>query len=135
MAREGLGYLIGLLGANGTYDAMFAVVLTVAFLGFAADRIYLLVMQRDAAMAASEQSRALNRAAALLRAAGWGFARSSSIVALAIAWELLARSGAVTPFMLPTLSAVLERDLERPRSPATSCSTPASRSIAPCSVS
>ena len=46
VAQQGLGYLIGFLGANGTYDAMFAVVLTVAFLGFAADRIYLLVMQR-----------------------------------------------------------------------------------------
>ena len=45
-AREGLGYLIGFLGANGTYDAMFAVVLTVALLGFIADRIYLVVMQR-----------------------------------------------------------------------------------------
>ena len=45
-AREGLGYLIGFLGANGTYDAMFAVVLTVALLGFVADRIYLVVMQR-----------------------------------------------------------------------------------------
>jgi NitT/TauT family transport system permease protein len=46
VAQQGLGYLIGYLGANGTYDAMFAVVLTVAFLGFAADRIYLVVMQR-----------------------------------------------------------------------------------------
>ena len=46
VAQQGLGYLIGYLGANGTYDAMFAVVLTVAFLGFAADRIYLAVMQR-----------------------------------------------------------------------------------------
>jgi NitT/TauT family transport system permease protein len=46
VAQSGLGYLIGFLGANGTYDAMFAVVLTVAFLGFAADRIYLVVMQR-----------------------------------------------------------------------------------------
>jgi ABC-type nitrate/sulfonate/bicarbonate transport system permease component len=45
-AREGLGYLIGFLGASGTYDAMFAVVLTVALLGFFADRVYLLVMQR-----------------------------------------------------------------------------------------
>ena len=45
-AREGLGYLIGFLGANGTYDAMFAVVLTVALLGFMADRIYLVLMQR-----------------------------------------------------------------------------------------
>jgi ABC-type nitrate/sulfonate/bicarbonate transport system permease component len=46
VAQQGLGYLIGFLGANGSYDAMFAVVLTVAFLGFAADRAYLLVMQR-----------------------------------------------------------------------------------------
>jgi ABC-type nitrate/sulfonate/bicarbonate transport system permease component len=46
VAQQGLGYLIGFLGANGSYDAMFAVVLTVAFLGFAADRIYLMVTQR-----------------------------------------------------------------------------------------
>ncbi len=46
VAQSGLGYLIGFLGANGSYDAMFAVVLTVAFLGFAADRGYLVVMQR-----------------------------------------------------------------------------------------
>jgi NitT/TauT family transport system permease protein len=46
VAQQGLGYLIGFLGANGSYDSMFAVVLTVAFLGFAADRVYLLVMQR-----------------------------------------------------------------------------------------
>ena len=45
-AQQGFGYLIGFLGASGTYDAMFAVVLTVALLGFIADRIYLLVMQR-----------------------------------------------------------------------------------------
>src|SRR5947199_691371 len=45
-AREGLGYLIGFLGTSGTYDAMFAVVLTVALLGFVTDRIYLLVMKR-----------------------------------------------------------------------------------------
>jgi len=46
VAREGLGNLIGFLGANGTYDAMFAVVLTVAFLGFAADRAYQALVQR-----------------------------------------------------------------------------------------
>ena len=45
-AQQGFGYLIGFLGASGTYDAMFAVVLTVALLGFIADRIYLLVMHR-----------------------------------------------------------------------------------------
>ena len=45
-AQQGFGYLIGFLGASGTYDAMFAVVLTVALLGLIADRIYLLVMHR-----------------------------------------------------------------------------------------
>jgi ABC-type nitrate/sulfonate/bicarbonate transport system permease component len=46
VAREGLGYLIGYLGANGSYEAMYAVVLTVAFLGFAADRSYQMLMDR-----------------------------------------------------------------------------------------
>ena len=46
VARKGFGYLIGYLGANGTYDAMYAVVLTVAFLGFAADRGYMLITRR-----------------------------------------------------------------------------------------
>jgi NitT/TauT family transport system permease protein len=40
VARSGLGYLIGFLGEGGVYDAMFAVVLLVAFLGFFADRLY-----------------------------------------------------------------------------------------------
>jgi ABC-type nitrate/sulfonate/bicarbonate transport system permease component len=44
-----------------------------------------------------------------LRVAGRGLARLISVIALAGAWELLARSGAVTPFMLPALSAVIER--------------------------
>jgi ABC-type nitrate/sulfonate/bicarbonate transport system permease component len=44
-----------------------------------------------------------------LRAAGWGVARIFSILALAAAWEIAARSGAFTPYMLPALSAVLER--------------------------
>jgi len=46
VSREGLGYLIGFLGANGSYDAMYAVVMTVAFLGFAADRLYQMLMNR-----------------------------------------------------------------------------------------
>lgn len=46
VSREGLGYLIGWLGDGGVYDAMFAVVLTVAGLGFAADRLYLMLMRR-----------------------------------------------------------------------------------------
>ena len=39
----------------------------------------------------------------------WGFARVLSIVALVVTWEVLARSGAFTPFVLPSLSSVLER--------------------------
>jgi ABC-type nitrate/sulfonate/bicarbonate transport system permease component len=49
VAQKGFGHLIGSLGANGSYDAMYAVVLTVAFLGFAADRLYLLVTKRTLA--------------------------------------------------------------------------------------
>lgn len=45
-ARAGLGYMIGWLGDGGVYDAMFAVVVTVSFLGFAADRGFLLIMRR-----------------------------------------------------------------------------------------
>jgi NitT/TauT family transport system permease protein len=40
VARSGLGHLIGFLGDGGVYDGMFAVVLTVAFMGFFADRLY-----------------------------------------------------------------------------------------------
>ncbi len=46
VARAGLGYLIGFLGEGGVYDAMFAVVLMVAFLGFFADRVYMLAANR-----------------------------------------------------------------------------------------
>ena len=46
VSRSGLGYLIGLLGEGGAYDAMFAVVLTVAFLGFFADRLYQMLVRR-----------------------------------------------------------------------------------------
>jgi len=53
VAQKGFGFLIGFLGANGNYDAMYAVVLTVAFLGFAADRIYLLITEWALAWRAS----------------------------------------------------------------------------------
>lgn len=46
VARQGFGYLIGFLGSSGSYEPMFAVVLTVALLGFLADRGYLLVARR-----------------------------------------------------------------------------------------
>ena len=49
------------------------------------------------------------KAARLLHTLLWGFARIFSVLALAIAWEMLARSGTFTPFQLPALSAVLER--------------------------
>jgi NitT/TauT family transport system permease protein len=48
-SRKGLGYMIGLLGSGGVYDAMFATVLTVALIGFIADRGFQLVMQRTLA--------------------------------------------------------------------------------------
>jgi NitT/TauT family transport system permease protein len=45
-ARRGLGHMISTLGEGGVYDAMFATVLTVALIGFFADRGYLLLMKR-----------------------------------------------------------------------------------------
>ena len=45
VSQQGFGYLIGFLGSTGSYEGMYAVVLTVAFLGFAADRIYQLFIQ------------------------------------------------------------------------------------------
>jgi ABC-type nitrate/sulfonate/bicarbonate transport system permease component len=46
IGQRGLGYLISFLGEGGAYDAMFAGVLTVAAVGFLADRLYLAVMRR-----------------------------------------------------------------------------------------
>src|ERR1700726_433424 len=46
VAQQGLGYLIGYLGASGAYEGMFAVVLTVALLGFVADRAFGVLMRR-----------------------------------------------------------------------------------------
>lgn len=40
IARDGLGYMISFLGESGSYPAMFAVIFTVAGLGFFADRAY-----------------------------------------------------------------------------------------------
>jgi ABC-type nitrate/sulfonate/bicarbonate transport system permease component len=49
------------------------------------------------------------KAARLAVSISWMGARVVSVVALLAAWELVARSGAVTPFQLPALSKVLER--------------------------
>jgi len=46
IATEGLGYLIGLLGENGIYPTMFAVIFMIVAMGFAADRLYLFVSRR-----------------------------------------------------------------------------------------
>ena len=90
VARRGFGYLIGYLGANGSYDAMFAVVLTVAFLGFAADRS-IRSSCRGRCDGASREARHADAALApeptALRLArlGWnaGVARDRSVLALA----------------------------------------------------
>jgi NitT/TauT family transport system permease protein len=46
VSQSGFGYLIGYLGSTGAYEGMYAVVLTVALLGFGADRIYQLLVHR-----------------------------------------------------------------------------------------
>ncbi len=46
MARDGLGYLISFLGDGGAYAPMFAAVIVVSSLGFAADRLFLGLMRR-----------------------------------------------------------------------------------------
>ena len=48
-------------------------------------------------------------ATSLVRTALRGFTRVFSIVVLVVAWEGLARSGQFTPFVLPSLSSVIER--------------------------
>jgi NitT/TauT family transport system permease protein len=47
VSQSGFGYLIGFLGSSGTYAPMFAVVMTVALLGFAADRGFQMIMRRS----------------------------------------------------------------------------------------
>lgn len=46
MSRDGLGYLISFLGDGGAYDGMFAAVLVVSALGFAADRAFGVVSRK-----------------------------------------------------------------------------------------
>lgn len=60
-------------------------------------------------MATVEQIVALPPLLRLVRTTLSGIARAGSVVALLLAWELLARTGVLTPFQLPALSAVLER--------------------------
>src|SRR5690349_25028014 len=60
-------------------------------------------------MAAIDQALLTPPALRVLRSTLWAGARIFSIVALLATWELVARSGVVTPFQLPALSSVLER--------------------------
>jgi NitT/TauT family transport system permease protein len=46
ISRDGLGYLVSSFGDGGVYPAMFAVILTVVFMGFCADRIFQWAMSR-----------------------------------------------------------------------------------------
>jgi ABC-type nitrate/sulfonate/bicarbonate transport system permease component len=52
------------------------------------------------------------RAAVYVGAAAWSVVQSGSLVVVLIGWELLARSGMFTAFLLPPLSAVLARVAE-----------------------
>ena len=46
IGQKGLGFLIGTLGEDGDYAGMFAAVLAVTLLGFAADRLFLFINDR-----------------------------------------------------------------------------------------
>jgi ABC-type nitrate/sulfonate/bicarbonate transport system permease component len=61
------------------------------------------------ARVASNDTKTRPRELQALHAIGWALARALPIVALTLCWEALAASGAVTPFQLPRLSAVLVR--------------------------
>ncbi len=66
-------------------------------------------MARTERIAGREAVRLPPALSAALRALAWGSMRLVVILAVLLAWELVARSGLVTPFMLPRFSAVLER--------------------------
>ena len=46
IANDGIGFLINFLGEGGDYKGMFAGVITISVVGFAADRLYRLFMRR-----------------------------------------------------------------------------------------
>ncbi len=46
VARHGLGFMLSELGDSGNYTGMFAVVILISALGFAADRVYLAIVRR-----------------------------------------------------------------------------------------
>jgi ABC-type nitrate/sulfonate/bicarbonate transport system permease component len=66
-------------------------------------------MARVARVGVETTAREPGAALTLLRGIGWALAGIAPIAALALIWEALALSGAVTPFQLPRLTAVLAR--------------------------
>lgn len=46
IGQRGIGYLISFLGESGSYDAMFAAILTISLAGFLADRAFVALMKR-----------------------------------------------------------------------------------------
>jgi NitT/TauT family transport system permease protein len=46
IANNGIGFLINFLGEGGDYKGMFAGVITISIVGFAADRLYMMAMRR-----------------------------------------------------------------------------------------
>lgn len=54
----------------------------------------------------------LARGGDLIGRAAWGVMQGGSIIAVLVGWELLARSGVFTAFLLPPLSVVLARVVE-----------------------
>jgi ABC-type nitrate/sulfonate/bicarbonate transport system permease component len=66
-------------------------------------------MARTDGVVAPRPGHAAMPGGAMLNAVAWGSMRLVVIVGVLVAWEIVARSGLVTPFMLPPLSAVLER--------------------------
>ena len=102
VAQKGFGYLIGFLGANGSYEGMYR--------GRADGGVPRLCGRpRLSPPGATGAAMARLDAWPMLTRLAWGAARALPIVVLAIGWELFARSGRVTPFMLPPLSDVLDR--------------------------
>ena len=63
----------------------------------------------DNTLAPSPDRLKLSRLWTSLRSFARGLVGWSPVIVLLIAWEVFARSGAVTPFMLPQFSSVLER--------------------------
>ena len=63
----------------------------------------------DETLARGPNELKLSPLASSLRGVARGLVAWSPVIVLLIAWEVFARSGAVTPFMLPQFSSVLER--------------------------